>query len=408
MVRFNWTVLLLGLSVGVACAIAATRIVPPLPVKPIESPEAKRAEAEYQTKYTAYRQQRDAYEKKAAAYWDLVESKRADRRKKRAGGNAVELADYVLDQPPVYAGPSAPVRPPILRKAPAAKTAPVKVEPLPVVADFLRHAKMRFRFMPKTPATEMDYKRAYARTALAAGISKEQAVRIYGFEAGGNGGYDVQAGLEAKRPNAKPISTAIGYNQLLIPNTIGILAEHGAEMADQLDAKATAAKPDRRKNELQRKAATLRRMVRYARALPFRWSAHVKAAETPRGSAVHALNLDVDIGPMLQTHKLLDSLKFLHVKGYDRPVSAAELEMMNLMGDGSGFEVVTMPVAIRDKVPTANFFQRGGYERNPVAGRNNVVSALLAAMEKRMEQQATLDGAKQLDAAFQEALQTTE
>jgi hypothetical protein len=96
------------------------------------------------------------------------------------------------------------------------------------------------------------------------------------------------------------------------------------------------------------------------------------------------------------------------MKGHERPPSAAELEMMNLMGDGNGFDVVTMPVAIRDKVPTSNFFQRGGYERNPVASRNNVVSALMTAMEKRMEQQATLDGAKQMDAAFQEALRSTE
>ena len=82
--------------------------------------------------------------------------------------------------------------------------------------------------------------------------------------------------------------------------------------------------------------------------------------------------------------------------------------MMNLMGDGSGFDVVSMPEDLRDKVPTSNMFQRGGYERNPVASRNNVVSALMTAMEKRMEQQATLDGAKQMDAAFQEALRSTE
>lgn len=406
MVTFNWAVLLLSVSASAASASETSGPTPPLPVNPFETPEVRQATAEYQAKYAAYRHQRDAYEKKAAAYWELVEEKRAERRKKRAADDLVELADYVLDQPPAYTGPPPPPRPPILRKAPA-KTKPVKVEPIPVVADFLRHAKMRFQFKPKTPATEMDYKRAYARTALAAGISKEQAVRIYGFEAGGNGSYDVQAGLESKKPTAKPISTAIGYNQLLIPNTIGILAEHGAAMAERLDDKAKAAKPDRRK-ELKRKATTLRRMAKYARSLPYRWSAHVKAAETPKGRAVHALNLDVDVGPMLQTNKLLDSVKFLQAKGYDRAVSAAELEMMNLMGDGSGFEVVTMPAAIRDKVPTANFFQRGGYERNPVASRNNVVSALLAAMEKRMEQQATLDGAKQLDAAFQEALQATE
>jgi hypothetical protein len=398
------TILLVCFSAGAAVAQEKPQGVPPLPEKLFESAEAKRAAAEYHAKYVAYRKQRDAYEKKASAYWDLVEGKRAERRKKRASGQPVELGDYVLDQPPVYSGPPAPTPPPSPVKR-LAKTTKPKAEPLPVVADFLRHAKMRFQFKPKTPATEMDYKRAYAHAALAAGISKEQAVRIYGFEAGGNGLYDVQAGLESKKPGAKPISTALGYNQLLIANTIGILAEHGSVMAATLQDRAKAAKPDRR-TELTRKAATLRSMAKFARSVPYRWSAHVKAAETPKGRALHALNLDVDVGPMLQTQKLLDSVKFLRMKGHERPVSAAELEMMNLMGDGNGFDVVTMPAAIRDKVPTSNFFQRGGYERNPVASRNNVVSALLTAMERRMEQQALLDGAKQMDAAFQEALRS--
>ena len=396
----------LALSAGIAVAREKPPAAPPLPAKPFESAEAKRAAGEYHVKYIAYRKQRDAYEKNASAYWDLVEGKRAERRKKRASGQPVELSDYVLDQPPAYRGPPAPIPPPSPVKR-LAKTKKAKAEPLPVVADFLRHAKARFQFKPKTPATEMDYKRAYARAALAAGISKEQAVRIYGFEAGGNGLYDVQAGLESKRPGAKPISTALGYNQLLIANSIGILAEHGSAMAAKLEELAKAAKPDRRK-ELARKAATLSRMAKFARGLPYRWSAHVKAAETPKGRALHALNLDIDVGPMLQAQKLLNSVKFLRMKGHERPPSAAELEMMNLMGDGNGFDVVTMPAAIRDKVPTSNFFQRGGYERNPVASRNNVVSALMTAMEKRMEQQATLDGAKQMDAAFQEALQGTE
>ena len=399
-------ILLVGLSAGVAAARERPQGVPPLPDKPFASAEAKRAAGEYHVKYIAYRKQRDACEKKASAYWDQVEAKRAERRKKRANGQSVELADYVLDQPPVYSGPPAPTPPPSLVKQ-TAKKKPPKAEPLPVVADFLRHAKARFQFKPKTPATEMDYKRAYARAALAAGISKEQAVRIYGFEAGGNGLYDVQAGLESKKPGAKPISTALGYNQLLIANSIGILSEHGSAMVANLQDRAKDAKADRRK-ELARKAETLRRMAKFARSMPYRWSAHVKAAETPKGRALHALNLDIDVGPMLQTQKLVDSVKFLRMKGHERPPSAAELEMMNLMGDGNGFDVVTMPVAIRDKVPTSNFFQRGGYERNPVASRNNVVSALMTAMEKRMEQQATLDGAKQLDAAFQEALRSTD
>jgi hypothetical protein len=31
---------------------------------------------------------------------------------------------------------------------------------------------------------------------------------------------------------------------------------------------------------------------------------------------------------------------------------------------------------LRDKVPTSNFFQRGGYERNPIARRTGTVAAL--------------------------------
>ena len=46
--------------------------------------------------------------------------------------------------------------------------------------------------------------------------------------------------------------------------------------------------------------------------------------------------LDVDVGPMLQTHKLLTSVHFARIKGHTRPLSAAELEMMNLTGDGTG------------------------------------------------------------------------
>jgi hypothetical protein len=81
--------------------------------------------------------------------------------------------------------------------------------------------------------------------------------------------------------------------------------------------------------------------------------------------------LDIDVGPMLQTHKLLTSVIFARAKGYNRPLSAAELEMMNLTGDGTGLDMVTMPQAMREQVPTSNFFQRGGYERNPVAIRHN-------------------------------------
>jgi hypothetical protein len=51
-------------------------------------------------------------------------------------------------------------------------------------------------------------------------------------------------------------------------------------------------------------------------------------------------------------------------------------------------------------VPTANFFQRSGYERNPVASRNNTVAKLLAVTDARMDSNSSLPGAKELAAAF--------
>ena len=47
-------------------------------------------------------------------------------------------------------------------------------------------------------------------------------------------------------------------------------------------------------------------------------------------------------------------------------------------------------------VPTSNFFQQGGYERNPVAIRNNTVALLIAATDATMEEQAKLPGAQEL------------
>ena len=92
---------------------------------------------------------------------------------------------------------------------------------------------------------------------------------------------------------------------------------------------------------------------------------------------------------------------FARRKGLSRTLSAAELEMMNLTGDGNGFDMITMPSAWRDQVPTANFFQRSGYKDNPVAQRNNIVGKLLAVTDARMDEEAKKPGARELAAALQ-------
>ena len=196
--------------------------------------------------------------------------------------------------------------------------------------------------------------RAYA---LASGLTREQAVRVYSFETGGNGNHDMQSGLSASRPGSRAISTAIGYNQLLTTNSVELMAEQGHEFVKALAEKAATLSGPARK-AMDHKVAVLKKMVAFTRTVPDDWSAHEKLANTPQGWAVHAMVLDIDVGPMLQTHKLLTSVIFARAKGYTRPLTAAELEMMNLTGDGTGLDMVTMPQAMREQVPTSNFFQR--------------------------------------------------
>jgi len=376
----------------------------PLPARAVDAPPSgngetapvKAAMAEYRKQLAEYNKAWEVFEKVAAPYWREVTEKRSRRRTKAANNIPLTADDYVMKQPPTYTGPDKPENP----------LAPKSRGEVPDVSDFLANAKAEFDFTPEPPADESAFKRAYAKVASASGLTKEAAVKIYGFESGGDGKYDVQAGREYD-PKAKVISTALGYNQLLTTNTVGLLAEYGDEFIASVSAKADAAEGER-KAQLKDKLAKLKKMVAFARTVPNDWNAHGRLAGTPKGIGVHALNLDIDVGPMLQTRKLTTSVDFARRKGYTKPLTAAELEMMNLTGDGNGFDMVTMPTALREKVPTSNFFQRGGYERNPVAARNNTVARLIAATDAKMTREAQLSGAKDLAAAFDAAVSKAE
>jgi hypothetical protein len=353
--------------------------------------------AEYRRKLKEYQEARAAFEQEASAYWSSISDKRRGRNAKRRERQTIVLDDYVLTQPPVYSGPKRPVNPE--PSPPEPDETPRQRKYIPVVADLLKAAVEQYQFTPQRPAGEVDFKRAYARVAAAAGLTREQAVRVYSFETGGNGNHDMQSGLSASRPGSRAISTAIGYNQLLTTNSVELLAEQGLEIIRALTEKAARSSGAERA-ALDRKIAVLKRMVAYARSVPDDWSQHEKLADTPQGWALHAMVLDIDVGPLLQTHKLLTSVIFARAKGYTRALTAAELEMMNLTGDGTGLDMVTMPQAMREQVPTSNFFQRSGYDRNPVAIRNNTVAKLLAVTDARMDSNSNLQGAKELAAAF--------
>ena len=249
----------------------------------------------------AYIRARRAYEDEASAYWQSISDKRRARFAKRRNNETVAIDDYVLTQPPIYTGPPRPPGyiPP--RRDPAQPRLPI-----PGIADFLKAAAAQYSFAPERPKTEAEFKQSYAKAAAAAGLTKDQAVRIYAFETGGNGTYDGQAGIVGNRPNARPISPAMGYNQLLSTNSISLLAEHGDKFVAALSKSADAQNEATRKAKDQ-KIAALKKMIAFSRTVPNAWGEHDKLAKTTQGGmGIHAAVLDRDIGPLLQTQKLLE------------------------------------------------------------------------------------------------------
>src|SRR5205085_12459011 len=167
----------------------------------------QQASAKGRPKLAEYQQARAASEQDAVANWSSIAERRRGRNAKRRKQRAIGLDDYVLIQPPVYSGPARPANP---------EPSPAEPEPtrrerkyIPVVADLLKAATQHFQYAPQRPASETEFKRAYARVASAAGLTRDQAVRVDSFEPGGNGRHDMQSGLSASRPASRAISPAL-------------------------------------------------------------------------------------------------------------------------------------------------------------------------------------------------------
>src|SRR6478609_3004597 len=303
-----------GLASNALASDAAAR--PVLSTDAMAQMASAQAIADYRRKLAEYQQARAAFEQEAGAYWSAIADKRRTRNAKRRDHQPIDADDYVLAQPPVYTGPKRPINP---APEPEPLHPPRVHKAIPVVADLLQAAQQQFQFAPQRPASELEFKRAYARVASAAGLTREQAVRVYSFETGGTGNYDVQSGIE--HGGTRAISTAIGYNQLLTTNSVELMAEQGHEFIKALTEKAATLSGPPRK-AMDHKLAVLKKMVAFTRTVPDDWSAHEKLANTAQGWAVHSMVLDIDVGPMLQTHKLLTSVIFARAKGYNRPLSA--------------------------------------------------------------------------------------
>jgi len=349
-----------------------------------------------------YRRARRGYDRAANAYWSAIDKKRRTRKAKARKNKPITKHDYVRSHPPKYTGPRWP-------KCASTGTRSTSSKPrstIGVVSDFRRAAKKHYGFVPRH-TSERGYKQAYAREALAVGLNAELVVGVYALETGGLGPYARQSGIfltdqkcRAIAAKGRAASTALGYAQLLAANSAAMTALKGHEFAARLEQRAARAGPARAK-ELRAKARALRLMARDVKRGIRRyknrngWREYVKFSKTSKGYAVHAVNLDADIGPLLQVHKLLKIKHFAQKKGF-RSITSAELELMNLVGPGRGAEMMRRVAA---DAATANFFSRKGYMRNPVA-KGLTARQLLGKLEAIIAKKKKKCGSVEFQMAF--------
>ena len=379
--------LLCALVLGAAPLAAAAQRIP--------DDLAQRLNERQTQTYRAYLAARAAFDRKLDAYWEDVDERREGRRRKRRAETPLTAADYVAEHPPQYDGP--PLPPDVARIIASLKKPEPEKDELPGLHDFLAAAKSQYGYVPAA-TTEREFKRRYAMEALRVGLSKSQVIDVYSLETGGRGVYDMQAGIDPESRRGRPISTALGYAQLLAGNSVNEIARHGPSFVARLEELAKKPGiPRQRALYLSRKSAILRKMVRAAKSVPYQWGRHVALGNTPRGQGIHALNLDPDVGPWLQVIKLRGVLDHgLHAgrSGLTGP----ELELMNLAGPGTGLEMMT-PLGRR--APTTNFFARAAYYRNTIV-REKVGAELLAALEQRMRANEKNKGAIEFGQIFDE------
>jgi hypothetical protein len=335
------------------------------------------------------------------SYWKAVNDKRSLRKRKKIANQALVADDYVLTFPPAYSGPALTAE---LAKRWEAFQEKKDAEgppptPKPGLKDFLSNARSQFDFVPDQ-IPEREFKLRYAREALALGLSKDQVVRIYALETSGLGTADMVAGIHPIKKTGKPISTAIGYAQLLAANSTSEIVKSGPAFVERLRRLSASANIDfERAARLNAKIESLKRMIAAARTVPNEWSSHQAYARTAKGMGIHAVNLDGDIGPWLQVIKVNGLRETAARKGMNA-LAGAEIELMNLAGPLTGIEMMR-PVG--RKVPTTNFFERQAYARNTIV-RGKTAGELILALDQRMEENIKNPGAIEFNEAFDQAL----
>jgi len=341
---------------------------------------------------------RRVFEAQLDQYWAAVDNKREVRKRKRSQKIPFSASDYVMNFPPAYQGP--PLSGELAAKYERFLTVqrqsdPTQPKELATIPDYLAAAKSVYNFVPER-VSEKDFKVRYATEAAALGLSKEQVVRVYALETGGVGTYDMQSGIHPTKKTGRAISSALGYAQLLDANSINELARSGPAFISRISAKLRdRGNSPERTALLKRKLAVLKKMYANVKHQPFEWTVQQAYAKTREGMGIHTLNIDADIGPMLQAMKL-KTLQDTAQKQGRNSLSGAELELMNLAGPMTGLEMMQSPGS---EAPTPNFFARRAYYINKmVIGLSG--SQLQAELDRRMTFAISKPGSVEFAAAF--------
>lgn len=369
--------------------------------------------ASYQEELANYRAAYAAFQRLEDAYWKEIERKKDIRTAKRRAGVAFAREDFVLTQPPKYTGPKRPVDP----NAPPPVKTPPKPSTLPD-ADELRAAMKELYnwHLPQYP--EHVFKLAFAKEAMRHGVSAEQVVGVYALETGGKGPFDLVSGQVVERNSkcklmkryGRPLSTALGYFQLLNANTSSTLSKNSRlpkelQFSERLRQLANESRGGRKK-ELRAKADIVDRMIRDMNAALARidvaknnWREFGELGRTKLGYAIHALNLDPDIGPMIQMEKLAFVRRYAIDKGLGN-LDSDRLELLNLVGYPRG---VKMLERVAYQVPTANFVSAREIRANfAVLGDKTVEESVLKirrVIERRKQECGSIEFFEMFDKA---------
>jgi hypothetical protein len=309
----------------------------------------------------------------------LFTSYSAFQRSSNAYWHKVDLAKHkhilVAEFPPVFVKPDAPTVPP-----PPDTDLLNSKGTLPTLNDMTTASKglARFAFADKKQPNfdlsvidETEFKRRYTSEAVRIGQENgfdkthvQTIVQgIYSFEDGGWGTHDTLSGMPSAlaaddapgtttiadmREHYHPKSTGVGYNQLLRATTMLNLDQHSADIVAGL--KQNAAKDPARHDILLAKADLVEHL-KETMDKELKLMGHNKGGKLPNAylsregvptdllyhtfansnaktssgapaseiaNAIHSLNLDGDIGPIIQAQELSGLLNYAHSENFEQ------------------------------------------------------------------------------------------